>query len=261
MKREEYDLVILGAGSGGLVAAGFAARLGARVALVEKSRIGGDCTWTGCVPSKALIRAAKVAHNARTASQYGVTTSEPVIEMAKVREYVRKAIEQVYQFETPEQLQQQGVCVFLRAPRFIDPHSISLGDKVVGSRKFLIATGAKPSLPSISGLGEVPFLTYEQIFDNDSLPREMVIVGGGPVGMEIAQAYRRLGAGVTVIANTLLPKEEPEVQNLMRTVFEREGVRFAWGRAKSARRNGDTVVIRTDKEEVRGDLLLVASGR
>src|SRR6266851_311334 len=118
MSKQQYDLVIIGAGSGGLIAAGFAAQLGAKVALVEKHRIGGDCTWTGCVPSKALLKAAKVAHDVRTAAHYGIAASEPVTEMAKVRDYVRGAIQQVYQFESPEELRREGVDVILGAARF-----------------------------------------------------------------------------------------------------------------------------------------------
>src|SRR5947209_12606783 len=116
----DFDLVIVGAGSGGLTAAGFAARLGARVVLIEKNRIGGDCTWTGCVPSKALLKAAKVAHEARTAARFGIAVAPPVADMTKVREYVRGAIAKVYEFETPEELEKQGIHVIMGAARFLD---------------------------------------------------------------------------------------------------------------------------------------------
>jgi pyruvate/2-oxoglutarate dehydrogenase complex dihydrolipoamide dehydrogenase (E3) component len=261
MPPEDYDLVIIGAGSGGLTAAGFATQLGAKVALVEKHRIGGDCTWTGCVPSKALLKAAKVAHEVRTAAHYGIAASGPVTEMAKVREYVGGAIQQVYQFESPEELQRKGIDVIMGGARFLDPRTILVGDRKVSSKTFLLTTGAKPSIPPISGLNDVPFLTYEQIFDNDRLPESMIVVGGGPIGIELTQAYQRLGAKVTLVADRLLPKEEPEVRELIQRIFEREGTRFVWGRAKSARQDGDAVVIETDNGEARGDLLLVASGR
>ena len=261
MPPEDYDLVIIGAGSGGLTAAGFATQLGAKVALVEKHRIGGDCTWTGCVPSKALLKVAKVAHEVRTAAHYGIAASGPVTEMAKVRDYVRDAIQQVYQFESPEELQRKGIDVILGAARFLDPRTILVGDRKVGSKTFLLTTGAKPSIPAIPGLNEVPFLTYEQIFDNDRLPKSMIVVGGGPIGIEMTQAYQRLGAKVTLVADRLLPKEEPEVRDRIQRIFEREGVRFVRGRAKSARQEAGAVVIETDNGEARGDLLLVASGR
>jgi pyruvate/2-oxoglutarate dehydrogenase complex dihydrolipoamide dehydrogenase (E3) component len=261
MATHDFDLVIIGAGSGGLTAAGFAAQLGAKVALVEKNRIGGDCTWTGCVPSKALLKAAKIAHEVRTASRFGVTANPPIVEMTKVRAYVRQAIQQVYQFEGPEELRKQGIEVIQGAGRFVDARTIVVGEQLVRSKTFLLATGARPRIPPIAGLNEVPFVTYEQIFDNDRLPRAMIVVGGGPIGMEMAQAYQRLGAQVTVVADRLLPKEEPEVRDVMQRVFERGGVRFAWGRAKSARKEGDEIVVATDREEARGELLLIASGR
>jgi pyruvate/2-oxoglutarate dehydrogenase complex dihydrolipoamide dehydrogenase (E3) component len=261
MATRDFDLVIIGAGSGGLTAGGFAAQLGAKVALVEKNRIGGDCTWTGCVPSKALLKAAKVAHEVRTASRFGITANPPAVEMTSVRAYVRQAIQQVYQFEGPEELRKQGIEVIRGAGRFVDARTIVAGEQLVRAKTFLLTTGARPQIPAIAGLNEVPFLTYEQIFENDRLPRSMIVVGGGPIGMEMTQAYQRLGAEVSVVADRLLPKDEPEVREVMRRVFEREGVRFVWGRAKSARREGDEIIVATDHEEARGNLLLIASGR
>jgi pyruvate/2-oxoglutarate dehydrogenase complex dihydrolipoamide dehydrogenase (E3) component len=261
MAAPEFDLVIIGAGSGGLTAAGFAAQLGAKVALVENNRIGGDCTWTGCIPSKALLKAAKVAHEVRTASRFGITASPPVADMSQVRAYVRQAIEQVYRFENPEELRKQGIEVIQGAGRFLDATTILAGEQLISSKNFLLTTGASPRIPSIAGLNEVPFLTYEQIFDNDRLPRAMVVVGGGPIGMEMAQAYQRLGARVSVVADRLLPKDEPEVREVLQRVFEREEVRFVWGRAQSARKEGGEIVVATADEEVRGDLLLIACGR
>jgi pyruvate/2-oxoglutarate dehydrogenase complex dihydrolipoamide dehydrogenase (E3) component len=257
----EFDLAIIGAGSGGLTAAGFAAQLGVKVALVEKNRIGGDCTWTGCVPSKALLKAAKIAHEVRAASLFGIICDSPRVDMTKVRAYLYEAIQGVYQFETSEELRKQGIEIITRPARFLDAQSIMAGEQMVRAKKFLITTGARPRIPSIEGLSEVPFVTYEQIFDSDRLPRSMIIVGGGPIGMELAQAYQRLGAQVTIVAERLLPKDEPEARELMQRVFEREGIRFLWGRARSACKTGDEIIITTDREEARGELLLIASGR
>ena len=244
------NLVIIGAGSGGLTAAGFAARLGAKVALVEKRRIGGDCTWTGCVPSKALLKAARIAHEVRSATQYGIDAGPPVSDMRRVREYVRGAIQQVYQFESPEELQRRGIDVVIGTARFLDAQSIAVNDRTIRAKTFLITTGAHPAVPPISGLDSVPFATYEQIFDNDRLPETMIVVGAGPIGMELAQAYQRLGSKVTVIAEHLLPKEEPEVRDIMQRVLEREGIRFIWGRATSARKDGDAIVVEAGAKEI-----------
>ncbi len=261
MATLDFELVIIGAGSGGLTAAGFAAQLGAKVALVERNRIGGDCTWTGCVPSKALLKAAKAAHQVRTASRFGIISNPPAVDMPSVRAYVRQAIQQVYQFESPEELRKQGIEVIQGAARFVDARTIMVGEQLVHAKTYLLTTGARPQIPAIAGLNEVPFLTYEQIFENDRLPRSMIVVGGGPIGMEMSQAYQRLGTEVSIIADRLLPKDEPEVREVMQRVFEREGIRFVRGRAKSARKEGDEIVVAADGEEARGDLLLIASGR
>jgi len=256
-----YDLVIVGAGSGGLVAARFAAQLGAKVALIEKNSIGGDCTWTGCVPSKALLKVAKVAHEIRTAPRYGISTNSPEIDMPAVREYVREAIASVYQFENPEVLAAEGIELIFGAARFIDHFTVLVGDRTIQAKAFLLTTGARPSIPAISGIKNVPFITYEQIFDNDVLPKTMLIVGGGPIGIEMAQAYQRLGSQVTVVGKAVLPKEDADVQALIKTVLEGEGVHFVLERTKEAQRDGNAVVIATEDQELTGDLLLIAAGR
>src|SRR5262249_57353521 len=142
-----------------------------------------------------------------------------------------------------------------------DARTIQAGDDTLSSKLFLITTGARPMIPNIPGLRDVPFITYEQIFDNDRLPARMVVIGAGPIGMEMAQAYQRLGAPVTVVAERLLPKEEPEVQSVMQRVFEREGMRFLWGQAAGVRQEGPDILVATAGGEARGDLLLVAAGR
>ena len=259
--NDHFDLVVIGAGSGGLVGARFAAQLGAKVALVEKKRIGGDCTWTGCVPSKALLKAAKVAHEVRTAVRYGVVTSTPTVNMSEVRDYVRGAIQAVYQFETPAALAGEGIDVVLGEARFLNDSAIAVGDRTIRSKAFLLTTGARPIVPQIPGLRDVPFITYEQVFENDALPKSLTIVGGGPIGMEMAQAYQRLGAQVTVVSNHVLPKEDPDVQQLIQRILEREGVRFVSDKAKSARKDGDAIIVATDQQEARGDMLMIAVGR
>jgi len=256
-----YDLVVIGAGSGGLVGARFAAQLGAKVALIEKNRIGGDCTWTGCVPSKALIKAAKVAHEIRTAARYGICTSPPTADMSAVREYVRSAIHAVYELETPEALAREKVDAIFGAAQFIDAKTINVGEQTIHSKAFLVTTGAHPFVPPLPGLNTVPFITYEDIFENDALPKRMIVLGGGPIGMEMAQAYQRLGSQVTVVTNSVLPKEDAEVQKLMQSVLEREGVHFILEPARSARLHGTQIFIISDTQEVEGDLLLVAVGR
>jgi pyruvate/2-oxoglutarate dehydrogenase complex dihydrolipoamide dehydrogenase (E3) component len=261
MSKPEYDLAILGAGAAGLIAADFAVKAGAKTALIENDRIGGDCTWTGCVPSKSLIKAATVAQHVRTAGRYGIETSPPRVDMAGVRAYLRSTIDHIYTPTQPENLRSKGMDVLLGATRFLDSHSVEAGEARIRARKILICTGAEPRIPPIAGLESVPYATYHTIFDNDRLPRHLVVIGGGPVGCEIAQAYRRLGAEVTIFASRLLPAEEPEVSAIVSSVFSEEGVRRVAARANSVRSVNDSIAVDSDADSVTGDLLLVATGR
>lgn len=261
MNLPEYDLAIVGAGASGLIAADFAVQLGAKTALLEKGLIGGDCTWTGCVPSKSLIKVATVAHHARIASRYGVHAGAPAVNMTEVREYLRATIQQIYKPTMPDALRKKGMDVLLGETRFLDAHTLQVDNEQIRAKKILINTGAEPRIPAIGGLAEVRYSTYLQIFDNDRLPQRMLIVGGGPIGCEIAQAYRRLGAEVTLIAERLLPSEDPEVSEIISKVFEREGVQRVHARAVSVHQQGSEITVETKADSVTGDLLLVATGR
>jgi pyruvate/2-oxoglutarate dehydrogenase complex dihydrolipoamide dehydrogenase (E3) component len=257
----DYDLVVVGAGAGGLTGARFAARVGARVAIVERQRVGGDCTWTGCVPSKALLRAARAAQEVRMARRFGIVAGEPRTDMSAVREYVRAAIGQVYERETPDVLEREGITVVEGTAAFVDSHTLTSGGRTLSARAFLISTGATPWVPPIAGLDQVRFHTHEQIFDNDRLPGSFLVLGGGPIGVEIAQAYRRLGSDVTIVTDQLLPREDADARAVIESVLDREGVKVVWGEATSARLDGQTTVLATDRGEARGDQLLVALGR
>jgi pyruvate/2-oxoglutarate dehydrogenase complex dihydrolipoamide dehydrogenase (E3) component len=261
MSTPDYDIAILGAGASGLIAADFAVQLGARTALIDKGPIGGDCTWSGCVPSKSLIKVASVAHHARTAARYGIGVSAPTTDMTEVRAYLRATIQQIYEPTMPDALRRKGMDVLIGAARFLDPHTLKVGTERIRARKVLINTGAEPRIPAISGLTNVPYLTYQQIFENDRLPRQMLIVGGGPIGCEVAQAYQRLGSQVTIIAEHLLPSEEPEVQALLNRIFAQQGIERITARAESVCCDGDAITVETRASNATGDLLLIATGR
>jgi pyruvate/2-oxoglutarate dehydrogenase complex dihydrolipoamide dehydrogenase (E3) component len=265
---DRYDVAIIGAGSGGVVAANFAARAGARVVLIEKHRIGGDCTWTGCVPSKALLKAAKVAHLARTASHYGVSASLEPVNLKAVMDYVRSSIANVYQFESPEVLQHEGVDVLMGQARFTDAHTISVatqnGPVAVKAKNFIICTGGRPTIPRIEGLADVPYLTYETVFDMEVLPRHLLVMGGGPIGIEMTQAFSRLGAEVSVFQRQprLIPKDEPEAAEVLQKVLSEEGVKLHLNtRATAVAKKNGQLVLTTDKGDFMGDALLIAVGR
>jgi pyruvate/2-oxoglutarate dehydrogenase complex dihydrolipoamide dehydrogenase (E3) component len=258
---ESFDLAIIGAGAAGLIAAEFALQLGARVALLESERIGGDCTWTGCVPSKSLMKAAAVAASVRSASRFGISVGEPVIDLARVRQYLRDCIEHIYAPTAPEALRAKGLTVKLGAARFVDPRTLQVGDERLQARRILLCTGALPRRPAVSGIDQVPCLTYREIFENDRLPASMVVIGGGPLGCEVAQCYQRLGARVTIVAPRLLPRAEEQASELLSQVFAREGLQHVRARAQSVLAEGGQVRVQTAAGEFAAELLLAAVGR
>ncbi len=172
-----YDLAIIGGGSAGLTAAAFARQLGVRVALLEKHRIGGDCTWTGCVPSKTLLKVAKVAHQMRFADRYGLPPVDSVLVLKTVMSHVRKVVAEVYQHETPEALRADGIDVFMGTARFLDPHTLAAGETKLTARHILLATGALHFIPPITGLASLDYMTYENIWNLEILPQHLLVVG------------------------------------------------------------------------------------
>lgn len=259
---ELYDVIVIGAGSGGLTAAVFGGEFGKKIALVERERIGGDCTWTGCMPSKALLKVAKIAHHIRTAGQYGITVSAPIVDMAFVRSHVQNIIQEVYQHETPEAVAKRGVEVILGEARFVNATTIQVGERQLQAKKFVIAAGGRPAIPVIPGIETVPYKTNRDIFENGRLPRHLLVMGAGPIGMEMGQAHVRLGSQVTIIGEQIMPRDEPEAVNVIKSVFQSEGIQFIQTRATTARMEGDDVLLSLQNgQEVRGDMLLVAVGR
>ncbi len=261
---DSYDLAIIGGGAAGLTAAGFAVQLGARVALVEKRRLGGDCTWTGCVPSKTLIKAAKVAHQMRTADRHGLVPIEPKVDLRSVMDHVRAVVADVYRGESPDALRAEGIDIFERSARFLDPYTIAIEGGALTARNILVATGAHPFIPPVAGLGDVDYLTYENIWDMEMLPDRLLVVGAGPVGCEMAQAFRRLGARVTLISSRdrILRRDDPDASRVLAEVFEGEGIELRYNsRAERAWKVGGSIHLIAGSEELVGDALLVAAGR
>ena len=259
-----YDLVVIGGGSAGLLAAPLAAKLGARVALVEKDRPGGDCLFTGCVPSKTLVKVAKVAWEMRHADAVGLTPSPPVVDMARVSAHIQDVIARIYEHDSPEALGRAGIEVIRGAARFTSPHTLVAGDRELRGRRFLICTGSRPAVPQIPGLEAVDVLTYEDLFSLQALPRRLLVVGAGPVGMEMSQAFGRLGSAVTVFQRSprLLTVADADCSAVMANVFRDEGIDLRLGAAIGhVARVGDEVVVTADGGHIAGDALLVAAGR
>ena len=222
-----YDLAVIGAGSGGLSVAAAAAQFGRRVILFEKGRMGGDCLNYGCVPSKALIAAAKHAHAFRTAGKYGISAAEPKVDFKKVHAHIRMSIAAIEPNDSAARFEKLGVKVVLSAARFRDAKTVETSEDVFAARRFVIATGSRPAVPAIPGLETVPYFTNETIFENNVLPRHLIIIGGGSIGVELAQAYRRLGSQVTVIeASAPLSKEDPELTAIVLECLREDGVKI-----------------------------------
>jgi pyruvate/2-oxoglutarate dehydrogenase complex dihydrolipoamide dehydrogenase (E3) component len=259
-----YDLVVIGAGPAGLSAAGFAARLGARVALVERARVGGDCTWTGCVPSKALLHAAGLAWRARQLGAIGLPPVEGRADLAAVLRQVRAAIGRVYAHETPEALARQGIEILHGRAAFVGPRSVEVDGRRLEARRFIVCPGAAPAIPPLVGLAETPYLTYLDVFDLATLPERLLVLGGGPVGVELAQAFRRLGSAVTVLEQDrrLLPQADPDASTALAERFAGEGIDVRLGaRVERVERARDGVAVHVAGARVEGDALLVAVGR
>ncbi len=262
--KDTYDLAIIGGGTAGLTGAPFAVQLGARVAFIEKDRIGGDCTWTGCVPSKTLIKSARVAYQMRTANRFGLTPVDNAVDLKPVMEHVRSVIAEIYSHETPEILQNQGMHVFIGEPHFIDSHTISINDQIISANYVLICTGAHPFPPPITGLDTSTYLTYQNIWDLNVLPKHLAVIGGGPIGCEIAQSFRRLGSRVTLLQSRdrLLPHDDSDASRTLAEVFRNEGIelRLKAG-VERTWQTGNEVHLATTGGEIVCDALLVAAGR
>ena len=262
----QYDIAVIGAGSAGLTAARFAARLGKRVALIEANRVGGDCTWTGCVPSKALLHAAKVAHTVENAKRYGISIRDQQVDFSVVMGRVKSAVEEVYAWESPETLRSEGIEVLEGRAEFQDSRILAVAEMEVSARHFLICTGAAPFVPSIPGLDDTPYLTYETFWDLRARPDRLVVIGGGPIGCELAQACQRLGSRVTLVEATdrVLPNDEPEASQAVAQALRRDGIDLRLSSpVESVKPAGDRtgIEINAGGETIRGDALLVAVGR
>ena len=257
----DHDLIVIGGGAAGLGAARAAAREGRRVLLVEAARPGGDCTFYGCVPSKALLESARRIHAAQTGGAYGFTATVAV-DFAGVMRGVRDLVAQVSADESQAQLEEEGIRVAIAKAKFIDSEALDIGGKRLTADRFVVATGATAFVPLIPGLAGVPHLTNRTIFDLHELPEHLLILGGGPIGIELAQAFRRLGAAVTVVEGqpSILPREEPETSAVMAGVLLREGVCVKTGVRVERASPGPTLHL-AGGEVVRGSHLLVAVGR
>jgi pyruvate/2-oxoglutarate dehydrogenase complex dihydrolipoamide dehydrogenase (E3) component len=261
------DICVIGAGSGGLSVAAGASLMGARTVLIERAHMGGDCLNFGCVPSKALLAAARLAAQGRRGRAMGVNLGEAAVDFPRVIDHVKAVIAAIAPHDSVERFEGLGVTVILGAARFTGPREVAVGDRLVRARRFVIATGSAPVLPPVEGLAQVPHFTNETLFDNRVLPAHLLILGGGPIGLEMAQAHRRLGAKVTVIEMLrALGREDAELAAVVIHRLRAEGVEILEGTRvdKAEASAGGIALTLSDaqgRRRVEGSHLLVAAGR
>ncbi len=265
---ERYNMVVVGAGTAGLVAASGAAGLGAKVALVEKGLFGGDCLNVGCVPSKCLIRSSRKAHSLRNSDEYGVSASGVEVDFPAVMERVRRLRARVSEHDAVQKFMDKGIDIFLGEAQFAGPHSIQVGDTQLQYDKAVIASGSRPRQPDIDGIADAGYLTNETIFNLTEQPDRLLVIGGGPLGCELAQAMQRLGSQVTIAerASQFLRREDTDAARILADSFERDGVEVLLNsEATRVTKDGDELVVEMDvngqEQTIRVDDILVGIGR
>jgi len=261
------DICVIGAGSGGLSVAAGAVQMGAKVVLIEKGKMGGDCLNTGCVPSKALLAAGHAAENARRASRFGVSTGPVEVDFGRAIDHVHSVIAGIAPHDSVERFEELGCTVIQAEARFTGPGEVVAGDTTIKAKRFVIATGSRAAVPPIPGLETVCYFTNETIFENRVRPEHLIIVGGGPIGLEMAQAHHQLGAKVTVIEmGKILPKDDPDLVAVVRDRIKADGISLYEGaKTKEILDVNDQIRVVIEHQGIEitleGTHLLLATGR
>jgi pyruvate/2-oxoglutarate dehydrogenase complex dihydrolipoamide dehydrogenase (E3) component len=267
--KYQYDIVIIGVGSGGMIAGEVAAKMGAKAALIERHRVGGDCLWTGCVPSKALLASAKAAHTIRYADKYGLVASDPQFDSAAVWRRIHAIQQEIAKTDdNPDKFKNLGVDLLWGEASFEGEHRVRAGERVITAQYALVCTGSRPADPALDGLADAGYLTSESVFELERAPRSLIIVGGGPIGTEMAQGMSRLGVKTTVLqrAGRILERDEPELAEVLLRRLREEGVDVQLNvELARAGKEGEhkTITGRTGDGEVAwsAEEVLVAAGR
>lgn len=264
---KQFDCVVIGAGAAGLTAAKAAQGLGKTVALIERNEIGGDCTLTGCVPSKTLIKSSQIANYMRNPQPFGLQgTCEPKTQ--GVMAHVRSVIQDIAATHTAEKLREQGISVIFGAARFIEGDRLAVDEERIKAHRYIIATGSEPSVPPINGLDSTQYLTNKNLFDLNEIPRSLIIIGGGPIGVEMACAFNHLGCAVTIIEQNdrLVSKEDAEVAEHLLKYMREQGITIKTGAsAQQVAQAGEqvtvTIAVNGDNEHLVAEKLLIAVGQ
>ncbi len=267
---EKFDIVVIGAGAGGLVTASGAARLGRKVVLVERERLGGDCLWTGCVPTKALVASARLVHQMANGERYGLPSQKIEVTPKSIMESMRDARRLIEPHDDPEKFRKLGIDVIEgESAEIVDRHTVQVGERILQTKDIVLATGARTAVPPIEGLTDVGFLDHVSFLAQDEFPKSLIMLGGGPIGIEFAQMFRRFGSKVTVVEMMpdILLREDEDVARAIRSTLENEGTEILTGWiAKNARiEKGQKVLKIETKEgqfdEIAADEIFVSAGR
>jgi len=268
--KYDYDLVVIGGGAGGFTSSKLARGMGKRVAMIEKDKLGGDCTWHGCVPSKALLKSAKVAHQTNRLAKYGLSAGKQLkLDSSGVMSHVRSVVRGVAAGHKAEDIRKEGIDVLFGSPQFIDGHSLKLGAKTLSADKFILCTGSSPFVPPVNGLADTPHLTNANVFDLKKVPASLIVLGGGPIGSELASAFNRLGSKVSLVekAECVLTREDEELSGMLCKLLAGEGIIFYFGHAAvNVKPSGKQVAVVVEdvtgrKKTLKADQLLVAVGQ
>jgi len=270
----QYDAIVIGGGAAGLTTSGICANFGAKTVMIEAEKLGGDCTWHGCVPSKTLLKAAKVAKHIRNASNYGLIDTEPNMDFKKLMEYVRKVRQDIYEeADDPQIYRNMGIEVAEGWGSFVDPHTVKIEGKdgsvrEITGRYIFVNTGASTFLPAVEGMDEVNCLTNESLFEIKKAPGEIIIIGSGPIGSEMAQALNLLGCKVTVVdmLDRILANDDEELAEMLQKRLEKEGITYVLGsKILKAERKNDRLQIMYEKDGIentlQADAMMMATGR
>jgi dihydrolipoamide dehydrogenase len=265
---KKYDLIVIGAGSGGLIAAIGANYIGAKVLLIEKEKLGGDCLNYGCIPSKTLLSSAHIAHHIHNAEQYGIHAEIKKIEFSKVIQRIQKTVQHITETsDNQERFEKMGIDVIFGHAQFKNSHEILCDKKTYYGRKIVIASGSRPNIPNIKGIKDIDILTNMNIFSLKKQPEHLIVLGGGPIGCELAQAFQRLGTQVTLVTHgKILSKEDSDVSKTLHNVFEKEGIimktHATIEEIKEEKTKKQVIITKNNiKETIEGDAILVSLGR
>ena len=266
--KYDYHIIVIGAGSAGLVVASGAAGLKAKVALIEKDKMGGDCLNYGCIPSKTLLKSGHVANVIQNAANFGINTNNPTIDIAKITQRIKNVISDIAPHDSKKRYEGLGVTVYTGLAKFVNKHEIAINGEIISAANIVIATGSYPVVPKIPGLDQVNYYTNETIFDIKVLPQKLIVLGAGPIGCELGQAFANLNSEVTLVdmAPTLFSKDEPEVSAIMQQQFKKDRIKLALASKIIAIDQKDqTIAVTIEKagqqSVIYGDTLLLALGR